>query len=76
MEPATHSYMYPPLQTYMAHCVYMEDREVELFKSKGVGVVHCPNSNFRSVCINSVMCYYKYTLGYHACMCAMITSVV
>jgi guanine deaminase len=33
-------------RTYMAHCVYMEDREVELFKSKGVGVVHCPNSNF------------------------------
>ena len=35
------------LQTYMAHCIYLEDKEIDLLKHKQVGVAHCPNSNFR-----------------------------
>ena len=35
----------PPLKTYMAHCVYLEEEEVQLFKQIGVGVAHCPCSN-------------------------------
>ncbi len=30
----------------MAHCVYPEDRELELMKQNGVFVAHCANSNF------------------------------
>lgn len=30
----------------MAHCIYLEDSEFDLFKKKEVGVSHCPNSNF------------------------------
>ncbi len=37
--------IFSPLQTYMAHCVYLEESDMQLFKQKGVGVVHCPNSN-------------------------------
>ena len=33
------------LQTVMAHCIHLEEREVELFKKRGVGISHCPCSN-------------------------------
>lgn len=29
----------------MAHCVHLEDDEVELFAERGTSVAHCPNSN-------------------------------
>jgi cytosine/adenosine deaminase-related metal-dependent hydrolase len=32
---------------WLAHCVHLDDREVELFAAKGVGVAHCPSSNAR-----------------------------
>ena len=32
-------------KTVMAHCVYNNEREIELMKQKGVFVAHCPNSN-------------------------------
>ena len=31
----------------MAHCIYMEDSEVNCFDQEKVGVAHCPNSNFK-----------------------------
>lgn len=31
--------------TVMAHCVYSDDREIDLMKSRGVFVAHCPESN-------------------------------
>jgi len=34
------------LQLYMAHCIYLEDSEVDLYKQERVGVAHCPSSNF------------------------------
>jgi guanine deaminase len=41
-------------RTYMAHCVYTTEQEVELLRERQVGVVHCPNSNFslRSGCLD------------------------
>ncbi|MBN1313068.1 MAG: 8-oxoguanine deaminase [Anaerolineae bacterium] len=30
-----------------AHCVHMNDAEIELFGQTGTGVAHCPNSNMR-----------------------------
>lgn len=30
-----------------AHCVHMNDREIELFGATQTGVAHCPNSNMR-----------------------------
>ncbi|KAJ2355349.1 hypothetical protein GGF43_002736 [Coemansia sp. RSA 2618] len=33
-------------RTIMAHCVHMEDEDIELVRRCGVGVSHCPNSNF------------------------------
>ncbi|KAJ1958782.1 hypothetical protein EC988_000102 [Linderina pennispora] len=33
-------------RTIMAHCVHMSDEELALMRSRGVGVSHCPNSNF------------------------------
>lgn len=41
-------------KTYMAHCIYMVDREVDVFREKQVGVVHCPNSNLslKSGCLD------------------------
>lgn len=33
------------LKTVMAHCVYLSDEEIELLKSKGVFIAHCPTSN-------------------------------
>lgn len=29
----------------MAHCVHLEDAEIELFTKRGTSVAHCPNSN-------------------------------
>ena len=34
------------LQTYMAHCIYLDEAEIEIIKKNNVGVAHCPNSNF------------------------------
>ncbi|KAJ1966007.1 hypothetical protein GGI12_000381 [Dipsacomyces acuminosporus] len=33
-------------RTIMAHCVHMTDHEIALMRQNGVGVSHCPNSNF------------------------------
>ena len=33
-------------RTILAHGVYLEEREMELMKSRGAGVSHCPTSNF------------------------------
>ncbi|KAI8320663.1 guanine deaminase [Martensiomyces pterosporus] len=33
-------------RTIMAHCVHMTDGEIALMRQTGVGVSHCPNSNF------------------------------
>jgi 5-methylthioadenosine/S-adenosylhomocysteine deaminase len=30
-----------------AHCVWLDSREIELLKKRGVGVVHCPVSNMK-----------------------------
>lgn len=37
-------------KSIMAHCIHMTKDELELFKTKSVGIVHCPtsNSNIRS----------------------------
>lgn len=32
-------------KTLMAHCVYSEEREIELMKKRGVFIAHCPASN-------------------------------
>ena len=32
-------------QSVMAHCIYMEDEEMELLKERGTMIAHCPNSN-------------------------------
>ncbi|KAJ2652791.1 hypothetical protein IWW40_000904 [Coemansia sp. RSA 1250] len=32
--------------TIMAHCVHMTDNDIELVRQNGVGISHCPNSNF------------------------------
>lgn len=32
-------------RTVMAHCIYSNDREIELIKNAGVTVAHCPDSN-------------------------------
>ncbi|XP_070545812.1 guanine deaminase-like isoform X2 [Ptychodera flava] len=32
-------------RTIMAHCVYCDDKEIELLKETGTGIAHCPNSN-------------------------------
>ncbi|KAJ3323360.1 hypothetical protein HDV06_001880 [Boothiomyces sp. JEL0866] len=37
-------------KTVMAHCVHLSAEERQLFKEKGVGISHCPNSNF---CLHS-----------------------
>ncbi|KAJ3274413.1 hypothetical protein HDV01_003017 [Terramyces sp. JEL0728] len=37
-------------KTVMAHCVHLTAEERRLFKEKGVGISHCPNSNF---CLHS-----------------------
>ncbi len=31
--------------TVMAHCVYSDDREIQMMKERGVYMVHCPESN-------------------------------
>ncbi|KAI9335930.1 hypothetical protein BDR26DRAFT_865376 [Obelidium mucronatum] len=33
-------------RSYMAHCIWCNQGERDLLRDKGVGVVHCPNSNF------------------------------
>eukprot|EP01102_Stenamoeba_stenopodia_P004903 TRINITY_DN1539_c0_g1_i1.p1 TRINITY_DN1539_c0_g1~~TRINITY_DN1539_c0_g1_i1.p1 ORF type:complete len:525 (-),score=114.10 TRINITY_DN1539_c0_g1_i1:25-1599(-) len=33
-------------KTIMAHCVFLDDQEVDLLKDRGVGVAHCPISNY------------------------------
>ncbi|KAJ2315289.1 hypothetical protein H4S02_004593 [Coemansia sp. RSA 2611] len=33
-------------RTIMAHCVHMSDSDIQLVRQCGVGVSHCPNSNF------------------------------
>ena len=30
----------------MAHGIYLTEEELELFKKRGVGISHCPVSNF------------------------------
>jgi len=47
-------------KTVMAHCIHLEDSELELFKSKGVGISHCPNSNF---CLRSGILDVRRLLG-------------
>ncbi|GAA6059436.1 hypothetical protein JCM10212_005375 [Sporobolomyces blumeae] len=32
--------------TILAHCVHLEDSELDLIKSRESGISHCPNSNF------------------------------
>lgn len=32
--------------TILAHAVHLEDKEVDLIKSRGAGISHCPTSNF------------------------------
>lgn len=34
-------------RVWHAHCVHMNDREIELFGKTGTGVAHCPSSNMR-----------------------------
>ena len=45
------------LQTVMAHCIHLEEREKELFKKKGVGICHCPCSNlwYKSMQIKRIL---------------------
>ena len=38
-----------PVKTVMAHCVYSSDVELEMMKSQGVYIAHCPASNI-NVC--------------------------
>lgn len=38
------------VDTVMAHCVYSDDKEIELLKEKNVYVAHCPQSN---ICLSS-----------------------
>ncbi len=33
--------------TWFAHCVYLDDAEIELMAETGTGVAHCPSSNMR-----------------------------
>lgn len=33
-------------KSYMAHCVHMQDEEIDLLAARQVGVSHCANSNF------------------------------
>ncbi len=35
------------LTTILAHCVYMDAQAIELIKSKGCSVAHCPESNMK-----------------------------
>lgn len=37
----------------MAHCVHLNDDEIELLKNNNTGVSHCPTSN---VCLLSGFC--------------------
>ena len=39
-------------RTILAHCVHLEERELETLRRTGAGVSHCPTSNFniRSGC--------------------------
>ncbi|KAH6561570.1 guanine deaminase [Batrachochytrium salamandrivorans] len=39
-------------KTIMAHCVHLNRHERDLLKARGVGISHCPNSNF---CLQSGM---------------------
>ena len=55
-------------QTVMAHCIHLTDAEVQLFKEKGVGIAHCPNSNFW-LAIELVM-YILENENYYACIYA------
>ncbi len=32
---------------WFAHCVYLDDAEIELMAETGTGVAHCPSSNMR-----------------------------
>lgn len=32
--------------TILAHCVHLEDAEMDLIKLRGAGISHCPTSNF------------------------------
>ncbi len=38
--------MFGQQPTIMAHCVHMQDEEIELMKENNVFVAHCPTSNF------------------------------
>ena len=33
------------LQTIMAHCIYLSQRELDILKDRGVGISHCASSN-------------------------------
>jgi len=35
------------LPSYCAHCVWVSDDDIEIFKQKGVTPVHCPSSNMK-----------------------------
>jgi guanine deaminase len=32
-------------KTVLAHCVYLDKKELALIAKKGAGIAHCPNSN-------------------------------
>eukprot|EP00128_Syssomonas_multiformis_P000886 Colp12_sorted_trinity150504_noHs@21336 len=33
-------------RTIMAHCIHLDDEEIQLMKERRAGIAHCPNSNF------------------------------
>ena len=34
------------LQTYLAHCIHLNEDDLSVLKDRKVGIAHCPNSNF------------------------------
>ncbi len=51
------------------HCIWLSDREIELFAFRGVNVIHCPTSNLKLASGHAGMPYKKLTkAGINVCL--------